>query len=94
MSSSVYPREVVREALDQRAASLIFAHNHPSGDTTPSASDFSITKRLLFSCRMMGITVHDHIIIGDNQYFSFADQGHIARLNQAYDAQETALLNE
>ena len=49
LSSSVYPREVVREALDQKAAALIFAHNHPSGDASPSPSDVSITKRLLFS---------------------------------------------
>lgn len=88
LSSSVYPREVVREALEQKAAALIFAHNHPSGDPAPSSSDISITRRLLFSCRVMGITVHDHIVIGDNHYFSFADQGHIARLNQAYEVQE------
>ena len=91
LSSSVYPREVVREALEQKAAALIFAHNHPSGDSTPSPEDISITKRLLFSCRVMGITVHDHIVIGDNQYFSFADHGHIARLNQEYEAQEDTL---
>lgn len=80
--SAVYSREVVRVALDQRAAALIFAHNHPSGDPEPSKVDVQITKRLLFACKVVGITVHEHIIIGDNRYFSFADQGYIHRMNQ------------
>jgi DNA repair protein RadC len=80
--SAVYSREVVRVALEQRAAALIFAHNHPSGDPEPSKVDVQITKRLLFACKVVGITVHEHIIIGDNRYFSFADQGYIHRMNQ------------
>lgn len=84
-SSAVYPREVVRAALDNRAAALIFAHNHPSGDSEPSPEDIAITQKLVFACRMMGITVHEHLIIGNNGYFSFADQGYIARMNQAYE---------
>jgi DNA repair protein RadC len=84
-SSAVYPREVVREALENRAAALIFAHNHPSGDPEPSEEDVLITRKLVFACRMMGITVHEHLIIGNNGYFSFADQGHISRMNQEYD---------
>jgi DNA repair protein RadC len=85
-SSAVYPREVVREALEKRAAALIFAHNHPSGDPGPSAEDVSITRKLVHACRMMGITVHEHLIVGNDGYFSFADQGYIRRMNQEYDS--------
>ena len=90
-ASSVYPREVVRAALDHHAAALIFAHNHPSGDPEPSEEDIAITRKLIFACQMMGITVHEHIIIGHNQYFSFADQGYIKRLNREYEKRETEL---
>ena len=84
-ASSVYPREVVLAALNHNAAALIFAHNHPSGDPKPSPEDVSITRQLVFACRVMGITVHEHIIIGDSCYFSFADEGHIARMNREFD---------
>ncbi|RJP75922.1 MAG: DNA repair protein RadC [Desulfobacteraceae bacterium] len=80
--SAVYSREVIKMALEKRAAALIFAHNHPSGDPEPSNVDILITKRLLFACKVVGITVHEHIIIGDNRYFSFADQGHIHRMTR------------
>ena len=85
-ASSVYPREVIRAGLNHHAAAVIFAHNHPSGDPKPSPEDTSITRQLVFAGRLMGITVHEHLIIGDNCYFSFADQGHIARMNGEYDA--------
>ena len=84
-SSFVYPREVVREALKHQAAAVIFAHNHPSGDPQPSNEDVIITRRLVFACRVVGITVHEHIIIGGNRYYSFADQGHIARMNEEFE---------
>lgn len=84
-ASTVFPREVVLEALNHNAAAVIFAHNHPSGDPTPSEEDVSITEQLVFACRLMGITVHEHIIIGDNKYFSFADQGYIVKMNRAYE---------
>ena len=84
-ASSVYPREVVRAALDQRAAALIFAHNHPSGDPEPSPEDMAITRQLVFACRTMGITVHEHLIIGNGRFYSFADQGVIAQMNQDYE---------
>ncbi len=86
-ASSVYPREVVRAALDRSAAALIFAHNHPSGDPEPSPADFAITRQLVFACQTVGITVHEHIVIGANTYFSFADQGHIARMHREYHQQ-------
>lgn len=85
-ASSVYPREVVKAALAHYAAAVIFAHNHPSGVADPSDEDMLLTRHLIFACRIMGITVHEHIVIGDNVYFSFADQGIIARLNQDVDA--------
>lgn len=84
-ASAVYPREVVQAALNQKAAALIFAHNHPSGDPEPSPDDISITRQLVYACKMMGITVHEHIVIGNNQYFSFADHGLIAELNRDFD---------
>ena len=89
-ASCVYPREVVRAALNQRAAALIFAHNHPSGDPEPSPEDVAITRQLLFACRVMGINVHEHIVIGDNKYFSFADHGYISKMNQEYENQESS----
>jgi DNA repair protein RadC len=85
-ASSVYPREVIRAAIDHNSAALIFAHNHPSGEPRPSAEDWAITRQLVFAGRIMGITVHEHMIIGDNRYFSFADQGHIAAMNADYEA--------
>jgi DNA repair protein RadC len=83
-ASAVYPREVVAAALGHHAAALIFAHNHPSGDPNPSPEDIELTRQLLFACQVMGITVHEHLVIGDNRYFSFADHGYIARLNREY----------
>ena len=74
-SSAVYPRELIREALRCEASSLIFVHNHPSGDPSPSDSDRGITKELVFAANVMQIKVLDHIIIGNNRYFSFADTG-------------------
>jgi DNA repair protein RadC len=83
-ASAVYPREVVAAALDHRAAAIIFAHNHPSGDPQPSGDDISLTQKLYFACALMNITVHEHLIIGDNSYFSFADKGYIGKFAHAY----------
>ncbi len=85
-ASAVYPREVIQAALDHRAAALIFAHNHPSGDPAPSAEDVALTRRLVFACRAVGITVHEHLVVGANRYYSFADQGRIAAMNREFDA--------
>jgi DNA repair protein RadC len=86
-ASSVYPREVVVAALNHHAAALIFAHNHPSGDPAPSPEDIAITRRLVFACRNLDITVHEHLIVGNNTYYSFADQGYMARMNREFDNQ-------
>ena len=83
-SSAVYPREVIKSALDHHAAALVFAHNHPSGDPTPSSQDFSITRDLFLAGRIMSIQVLDHLIIGRNRYYSFADQGHIRKWEAEY----------
>jgi DNA repair protein RadC len=85
-ASSVYPREVVQAALRHHSAGLFLVHNHPSGEPRPSLEDRLITRQLIHACRVMGITVHEHLIIGDNTYFSFADHGQIAEMNREYEA--------
>ena len=74
-SSAVYPREVVIESLKHQASQVIFAHNHPSGSLEPSQSDKIITQRLKEALALVDITVLDHIIIGKNKAFSFAEHG-------------------
>jgi len=74
-SSSVSPREVIEGAIKNNAAALIFVHNHPSGATDPSANDKSLTRELVYAGRVMRLRVLDHIIIGDNRYYSFAGEG-------------------
>ena len=68
-------REIFEMALQQRAVSLICVHNHPSGDRTPSPEDNRFTQELSSAGKVLQITVLDHIIIGDNTYYSFADEG-------------------
>ncbi len=70
-SSIVHPREVINPAIRNSAASVIFIHNHPSGDPEPSLDDIQITQRLCKSFKIVGINVLDHIIIGYRDYFSF-----------------------
>lgn len=76
-SSLVDPREVFRKAIVKNAASVIIAHNHPSGNTTPSAEDLEITKRLVKAGEMLGIEVLDHIIVGDEEHTSLKSLGKI-----------------
>jgi DNA repair protein RadC len=73
----VHPREVFKMALAESAAHIIVAHNHPSGDPTPSREDIEITKKLVETGSIMGITVLDHVIIGDGRHFSMKEAGHI-----------------
>lgn len=84
-ASAIYPREVVKLALRHSAAALVFAHNHPSGKAMPSSEDRRITRNLVFAARIMGMKVHDHVIIGDNEKFSFADAGLIDQYNAEFD---------
>ncbi len=74
-SSAISPREVMENAIRYHAASLIFAHNHPSGNPEPSASDKDLTRDLVYAGSIMRIKVLDHVIIGGNRYFSFAGEG-------------------
>ena len=76
-ASLVHPREVFRSAIRFSSASIICAHNHPSGDPTPSSEDITITRRLVDAGNLLGIDVLDHIIIGDGQYVSLKEQGHL-----------------
>ncbi len=73
-ASIVHPREVFSEAIKNKAASVIFAHNHPSGDTEPSEDDLAITKRLVESGKILGIEVTDHIIVTKNGFLSFKEK--------------------
>lgn len=73
-ASSVWPREIIKSAIRHNAASVIFVHNHPSGDPTPSQSDTELTKNLVSAIKTVEIKVLDHIIIGKNSYFSFAEK--------------------
>jgi DNA repair protein RadC len=77
--SIVHPREVFAEAISDRAAGIIFVHNHPSGNIEPSEEDFAITERLVAVARIVGIDVIDHVIIGRNRYFSFQSEGLLAQ---------------
>ncbi len=74
-ASIVHPREVYKTALLSSAAAMIFMHNHPSGDPTPSREDIEITTRLREAGELLGIRVLDHIIISEDTYVSFADRG-------------------
>ncbi len=74
-ASLVHPREAFRPALREAAAAVIFVHNHPSGDPTPSNEDRRITERLRRAGELLGIPVLDHVVVGRPGYYSFADQG-------------------
>ena len=74
-ASAIYPREIMSAAIKHNAASLIFVHNHPSGNPEPSASDRALTRDLVYAGCIMQIKILDHIIIGDNRYFSFTGDG-------------------
>jgi len=73
-TASIFPREVVKRALALGAAALIAVHNHPSGNPEPSAEDQRVTEDLKGACHLMEIALLDHIIVGSNAYFSFADK--------------------
>jgi len=90
-ASAVYPREIFRSAFKNNAVSLIFAHNHPSGVPEPSLSDREVTKSLVFMGVIMEIKVLDHLIIGNNSYFSFADEGLIGEYEALYSTIKTSV---
>ena len=73
----VHPREVFKAALLANAAAIILAHNHPSGDPSPSADDVQLTRRLVDAGALLGVDVLDHIIVGDGRYYSFKEAGRL-----------------
>ncbi|HBG15861.1 MAG TPA: hypothetical protein DDW93_03700 [Firmicutes bacterium] len=74
-ASLVHPREVFKAAIRQSSASLILAHNHPSGDPRPSKEDLNLTRRLKEAGDLLGIPILDHLIIGNNKYYSMKEEG-------------------
>src|SRR5690625_2115959 len=76
-ASIVHPREIFREADKRSAASIICAHNHPSGDPTPSQEDIHVTRRLVEAGKIMGIEVLDHLVIGNNCFISLKEKGYL-----------------
>ncbi|SMH27955.1 JAB domain-containing protein [Mesorhizobium australicum] len=73
----VYPREVLRRALALNATALIIVHNHPAGDPEPSSADMAMTKEIQKGCKVMGLTLHDHIIVGIGREVSLRARGEI-----------------
>jgi len=71
----VYPREVVKRALDLSASAIILAHNHPSGDPTPSKEDIDITRQIVVAAASLGLAVHDHLVIAGKKHYSFKSNG-------------------
>ncbi|MDD8023429.1 MAG: DNA repair protein RadC [Paracoccaceae bacterium] len=73
----VYPREVVKRALELNASALILVHNHPSGDPTPSESDLAMTAQIAQAAQVLGLVLHDHLIVGKSRELSFRAQGYL-----------------
>jgi DNA repair protein RadC len=73
----VYPREIVRRALELSATALILVHNHPSGDPSPSQADIRMTLEIQQIARPLGISIHDHVIVGRNGHASLKGLGHL-----------------
>lgn len=76
-ASIVHPREIYREAVKRSAASIICAHNHPSGDPSPSQEDIHVTKRLVESGKMIGVELLDHLVIGNRKFISLKEKGYL-----------------
>ena len=83
-SSAVYPREIVKRVLETKSTAIILIHNHPSGCETPSSEDFMITAGITAALSSIDVTLHDHLIIGEN-YYSFSEQGWLTKAKQKYD---------
>ncbi len=81
-NSLIHPREAFKDAIKESAASVIFVHNHPSGDPGPSREDILITERLVNVGDLIGIRVLDHIIVGDGKYTSMRETGYISQLTK------------
>lgn len=82
-SCAVYPREIIKACLNKNAASLIVAHNHPSGDITPSRADKKVTQNILAACHVMGIALHEHLICGAGVFLSMNADGIINEIQSS-----------
>ncbi len=82
-TAAVYPREIVKRVIELKATSIILSHNHPSGDITPSSSDFAITARIHTALTSIEVALHDHLIIG-NDFYSFAEHGFLETTKEKY----------
>jgi DNA repair protein RadC len=71
----VYPREIVKRALEHSASAIILVHNHPSGDPTPSKADIAMTREIAAAAKTLKITIHDHLVIGRAGHASFKSLG-------------------
>lgn len=78
--SITHPREVFKEAYRLSASSIVCMHNHPSGDLTPSRADISFTEKLIKIGQLQGIPILDHIIVGEDEYYSFYENNNILNL--------------
>lgn len=87
-ANTIYPREFIKSVLDHNAAAVIVAHNHPSGKQTPSAADRNLTKTLHNACAMLDIRLLDHLIIGTDKPYSFADHGIMAKIQDEFQAEQ------
>ena len=76
-ASLVHPREVFKAAVDNRGAAVLVVHNHPSGNPEPSGEDIAITHQLVAAGKILGIPLHDHLIVAGNGYISLAERGHL-----------------
>ena len=74
-TSQVHPREIIKRALEENTAAVVCGHNHPSGNTQPSQDDLQITKKIKLACETLDITLHDHVIVTGEGYYSLADHG-------------------
>jgi DNA repair protein RadC len=82
-TAAVYPREIVKRVLELKSTAIILSHNHPSGDITPSSSDFAITARVQAALSSIDVALHDHLIIGKD-FYSFAEHGFLEKTKQKY----------
>lgn len=78
--ATVYIRRILEEALHESAAAIVLVHNHPSGNPEPSTGDDKTTRDLLHACKLVGLVLIDHVIIGENEYYSYSDSGRLKDL--------------
>jgi DNA repair protein RadC len=76
-TTMIYPRELMEQALQRKASSLVIVHNHPGGNLTPSSPDIEITRHIVQAGRILGIRLLDHLIITADTYYSLKDEGHM-----------------